>query len=434
MLVKEWPESRAAWERAKRSMPGGVSTALRSQAEPHPIFFRGGHGAHLTDVDGNTYIDYVLGWGPDIIGHGHPRLVEAIRDQIALGATYGSGHEYEYLAAEAVLRAYPDFDRVLWSNSGSEAVQIALRLARAATGRQRFVKFSGHYHGWTDPVLIGYRGPLDRAPAPESRGQSLNAAKDTVVLPWGEVDALAAALESGDVAAVLIEPVLCNSGVIEPPPGYLAAVRELCTRTGTVLVFDEVVTGFRVAFGGAVERYGVVPDMSVLGKAVAGGLSLSAVVGRADLLDLTQQGVVHAGTYNGNPLVLAGSLATLEVLAEPGTYERLEELGSALAEGMRVRLRAAGATAAVNQVGPVVACALGVPRCDSFAQFMAADGAGYNRILVELLRRGVFTLPGGRWYLSTEHSAEDVGRTLDAFEDALAAARSSDSVLEPTAG
>ncbi|MDQ1605728.1 MAG: glutamate-semialdehyde -aminomutase, partial [Microbacteriaceae bacterium] len=321
-----------AWTRTKQSLAGGVSTGLRAQARPHPIFFSGGSGPRLTDLDGNTYLDYVLGWGPNIIGHGHPELATAVQEQVAKGATYGSGHEYEYLAAEAVLEAYPCFDRIVWSNSGSEADQVALRVARGATGRQKFVKFGGHYHGWTDPVLVGYRGgDAANKPALESLGQSENAARDAIVLEWGDLTALEEILTNSDVAAVVLEPVLCNSGVIESPAGFLESVRRICTDTGTVLIFDEVITGFRIAFGGAVDRYGVTPDLAVLGKAIAGGLPLSAVVGKSELLDLTQRGVVHAGTYNGNPIVLTAALATLGVLKRPGTYDRFEALGQRLA-------------------------------------------------------------------------------------------------------
>lgn len=424
MTINDWPESLAAWERTKGSLPGGVSTGVRAHAQPHPIFFRSGAGAELTDVDGNVYVDFVLGWGPNIIGHGHPALVSAVSEQVAHGATFGSGHAYEYLAAEAVLRAYPCFDRVLFSNSGSEADQVALRLARATTGRQKIVKFSGHYHGWTDPVLLGYRPPQtdgSERPMLESLGQSENAARDTVVVDAEDVDALRRTLAQRDIAAVLLEPVLCNSGVIEPPPGYLATVRELCDETGTVLIFDEVITGFRIAFGGAVEKYGIVPDLCVLGKAIAGGLPLSAVVGPRRLLDTTQHGVVHAGTYNGNPVVLSAAVATLGVLAQDGVYRRLDEHGRRLATGLRERLRSAGMIGTVNQVGPIVQCALGVPEVTTFAEFRAADSATYDRVLVELLRRGVFALPGGRWYLSTEHTEAQIDLAVEKFGEALAA-------------
>jgi glutamate-1-semialdehyde 2,1-aminomutase len=411
-----------AWTRTKRSLAGGVSTGLRAQARPHPIFFSGGRGPRLTDLDGNSYLDYVLGWGPNILGHGHPELTDAVQQQVTKGATYGSGHEFEYLAAEAVLGAYPCFDRVVWSNSGSEAAQVALRIARGATSRQSFVKFVGHYHGWTDPVLLGYRHARADSPSgAESLGQSENAAHDAIVLEWGDLSGLAAALARLDVAAVVLEPILCNSGVIEPPAGFLEGVRRICSDTGTVLIFDEVITGFRVDFGGAVAKYGVIPDLAILGKAIAGGLSLSAVVGKSELLDLTQHGVVHAGTYNGNPLVLTAAVATLGVLGRPGTFERLTALGERLASGLRDQLASHGVVGAVNQVGPIVQCGLGVPEIRTFAEFMAADTATYDLLLVELLRRGVFALPGGRWYLSTEHTDQDIDETVAIFGEALAA-------------
>lgn len=423
MSKTEWPESRRMWERAKCSLSGGVSTGLRASAKPHPIFFTGGEGATMTDVDGNVYIDYVLGWGPNILGHGNPRLVQAVTEQIARGATYGSGHRYEFEAAEALLALYPDFERVLWSNTGTEADLAALRIARAATGRQRFVKFTGHYHGWSDTMLLGYRS-FDGAGGlvPETRGQSADALAQVELAPWGDAAALRALLEKDhDIAAVLLEPVLCNSGVILPPPHFLQEVREACTEHGVILIFDEVITGLRISPGGAVERFGVVPDMVVLAKAVAGGLSLAAIVGRADLLDLTMQGVTHAGTYNGNPLVLAAAVATMQELAAPGVYEDFERRGARLAEGLRTALSAAGLVGAVNQVGPVVQIGIGVERIESTADFFAVDSARYDRVAVALLARGIFVMPGGRMYLSTAHTDAQIEATITIFTEVLAA-------------
>lgn len=417
----EWPQSQQMWERAKRSLSGGVSTGLRAASKPHPIFFTGGTGATMTDVDGNVYIDYVLGWGPNILGHGNPRLVAAVTEQIARGATYGAGHRFEIEAAEALLALYPAFDRVLWSNTGTEADLSALRIARAATGRQRFVKFTGHYHGWSDTMLLGYRSFDEGGDVvPETRGQSAHALGEMHLAPWGDVDALRGLLESdADIAAVILEPALCNSGVIAPPAGFLEGVRELCTRHGVVLIFDEVITGLRIARGGAVERYGVVPDLVVLAKAVAGGLTLAAIVGRAELLDLTQQGVTHAGTYNGNPLVLSAALATMAELGAPGVYDDFERRGARLADGVRGALAAAGVVGAVNQIGPVIQVGLGVERIDTTADFFAADQRRYDLLAVALLARGVYVLPGGRLYLSTAHTDEQIDDTIRAFEQAL---------------
>lgn len=421
-MNSSWPTSAALWDRAQKSVgAGGVSTGLRSQMKPHPLYFERGEGAHLIDVDGRRYCDYVLGWGPVILGHAHPRLTREVIAQVGKGATYGANHRLEYEVAEQIKDAIAGVDRVLWSNTGSEADQIALRLARAATGKDRFAKMVGHYHGWSDQFLVGYRPDSDnRFDTLGSAGQTRHSIDDVTLLPYGDLVAARSALRDPDLdlAAVILEPVLCNTGVEVPPEGYLAGLRELCDETGTILIFDEVITGFRIAYGGATERYGVTPDLVVLAKAIAGGYPLSAVAGNAALIDLTLHGVTHAGTYNGNPVVLAAAHATLDELSRPGTYEHLEANGTRLARGMRAALTAAGASGVVSQVGPVVHCSLNLADGDGLPYFRA-DQAAYDKILVELLKRGVFALPGGRWYLSTAHTAEDIDQTVAAFADAV---------------
>jgi glutamate-1-semialdehyde 2,1-aminomutase len=423
MVIEAWPASRQAWERTKASLSGGVSTGLRASMKPHPLFFRGGSGPRLTDLDGNSYVDYVLGWGPVILGHGHPKLTAAVAAQLPYGATYGAGHLLEAEAAEAVLARIPGTERVLWCSTGSEANLVALRLARAATGRRRFIKFGGHYHGWTDPMLIGYRPGPDGTLGLGSLGQNPATLDDVRLVAWGDLDTTAGLLTTSgtDIAAVFCEPVLCNSGVLEPPPGFLEGLRELCDDTGTVLVFDEVITGFRIDSGGAVTRYGVTPDLVVLAKAIAGGFPLAAVAGRADILDRTTAGVVHAGTYNGNPVVLAAAIATLEALGEPGVYDDFERRGRALADGMRAAFARYDVPVTVHQVGPVVQCLPGVRKARTFDDFLAADQEFYDRLTVQLLRRGVFTLPGGRWYLSTAHTDADIAETVAVIDESLGA-------------
>jgi glutamate-1-semialdehyde 2,1-aminomutase len=425
-LINSWPTSESLLARAQRSVgAGGVSTGLRAQMQPHPLYFDRGEGAHLFDVDDHRYTDYVLGWGPVILGHAHPNLTKAVVDQAAKGATFGANHRAEFEVAEMVTAAVPGAERVLWSNTGSEADQIALRLSRAATGRQRFVKMVGHYHGWSDAFLLGYRPGADGGfDGPGTRGQSRHALEEVTLLPFGDLDAARAVLtdRSLDLAAVFLEPVLCNTGVVEPPEGYLEGLRELCDSTGTVLVFDEVITGFRLAYGGAAARYGVTPDLMVFAKAIAGGYPMAAVAGKAELIDLTLHGVTHAGTYNGGPLVLAAARATLQTLGEPGVYERLEASGQALAAGLRHEIRLAKARGLVTQVGPVVHCSLDVADGDGLTYFRSDQGV-YDRVLIELLRRGVFALPGGRWYLSTAHTPHDIDSTVSAFGEALASVR-----------
>lgn len=423
MTITGWPASEAAWERTKKSLGRGVSTSLRASMKPHPLFFQGGAGPRLTDLDGNVYLDYVLGWGPTILGHGHPALTSAVVNQARLGATYGAGHALEAIAAEMVIARIPGVERVLWSNTGSEATQVALRLARGATGRRRFIKFGGHYHGWSDTMLIGYRPDAQGALGLGSVGQNPAALDDVSLLTWGDLDAAAELLRSpaADIAAVFLEPVLCNSGVLEPPDGFLEGLRALCDETGTVLVFDEVITGFRIHPGGAVTRYGVTPDLVVLAKAIAGGYPMAAIAGRADVIDLTEQGVVHAGTYNGNPVVLAAAVATLEALAEPGVYDDFERRGRALADGIERSSARHGVETTVCQVGPVVQCIPGIADAASFEDFLAADQDFYDRLTVHLLRRGIFALPGGRWYISTAHTDADISDTVAAFDESLGA-------------
>jgi glutamate-1-semialdehyde 2,1-aminomutase len=344
--------------------------------------------------------------------------------QVPLGVTFGACHALEYEVAEQVLAAVPGAERVLWSNTGSEATQVALRLARAATGRQRVMKVIGHYHGWADAFLLGYRPDKDgRLDGFGTRGQRESALAEVSLVAFGDLEAAAQLLEDrgSDIAAVYVEPVLCNSGVIMPPDGYLAGLRKLCDQTGTVLVFDEVITGFRLAYGGGVERFGVMPDLVVLAKAIAAGYPMSAVTGRSTLIDQTMAGVVHAGTYNGNPLVLSAAAATLDVLGADGVYSEFESCGSQLAAGIRAAIARHGVIGVVNQVASVLQVSFGVPRLDSFEQFLDSDQLFYDRLSVQLLRRGVFTMPGGRWYLSTTHTEEDITDTVAAFDDALAA-------------
>jgi len=424
MLIDQWPASHAAWERTRRSLAGGVSTGLRAQMPPHPLFFTRGEGSRIHDVDGNTYTDYVLGWGPLFLGHSHPEVVDAVAAQLPLGQTYGAGHAAEYEAAERVCQAVPGAERVLWSNTGTEANQAAFRLARAFTGRQRIVKFTGNYHGWSDNVLVSYRGSEAlSAPRPGvgTRGQSKAAMHDVVVAPWLDLDAVSALIAEGDIAAVIVEPVLANTGVLEAGAQRLAQLRELCTAQGVVLIFDEVITGFRLALGGAREHFGVLPDLSVYAKSIASGFSLAAIAGRSDIIDQVEDGVVHAGTYNGNPIVLTAARATLDVLARERPYDRLADSAARLVTGAREVFARHGVTATAHSVGPIVQMAWGCEEIRSVEDYHRADWATYDELIVALLRRGQFVLPGGRWYLSIAHDDDTIDASLDALDGAVAA-------------
>jgi glutamate-1-semialdehyde 2,1-aminomutase len=305
--------SRALFARAQAVLAGGVSSDAR-RATPPPLYVDRAEGPRLWDVDGNEYIDHVLGQGPLILGHSHPVITAAVQAQAARGQAYSAQHEREVEVAETICRLVPCAERIRFNSVGSEAIHAAWRLARAFTDRDRILKFEGHYHGWLDPALYSVHPPIEQAgPAsapvavPGTRGQAPFGAEGLAVAPWNNLDALAEVLDryEGEIAAVTLEPILCNTGCISPRPGYLEAVQDLCHQHGALLIFDEVITGFRVAPGGAQELLGVTPDLAVFGKAVAGGYPLAVLAGTAEVMDLISRGEVgHAGTFNSNPIVI----------------------------------------------------------------------------------------------------------------------------------
>ncbi|MEO7556389.1 MAG: aminotransferase class III-fold pyridoxal phosphate-dependent enzyme, partial [Acidimicrobiales bacterium] len=333
--------SRAQNERAKRTLAGGVATAFRASQQPLPICFVSGHGSRLTDIDGNDYVDWALGWGPLLLGHSPEPVLEAVRRQLDRGLGFGASHELEAELAEAVCRTVPSVEMCVFSSTGSEAVHAALRIARAVTGRNRVIKFQGHYHGWYDPLHVGVGGKdID---APGTAGQDPGASASVTVCPWDDLPALELAL-GPDVAAVIMEPVAMNAGCLAASAGYLEAARSLVDRHGALLVFDEVITGFRLALGGAQEHLGVQPDLTVLGKALGGGFPISAVGGRAAVMDEVARGrVAHVGTFNANPVCASAALATIGELEHTAaaTYPRLARVGEALAALLREEATAA---------------------------------------------------------------------------------------------
>lgn len=410
--------SRKAFERTKLSVGGGVSSGMRAATKPHPLFVDRARGSHVWDLDGAEFIDYVMAWGPTILGHSHPHVVDAVMEVVPRMQMVGMGHTLEYEAAEAVLAAVPGSERLLWTNSGTEAVQIALRLARAATGRSKVLKFTRSYHGWHDSVYASMGAEhTAEAALPSTAGQSLNAIRDLVVTEFNDIAAAERILGEArerDIAAVLIDPIMSNAGLVTPAPGYLERLRELCDEHGVVLIFDQVIAGFRIARGGATERYGVTPDLSTFGKAIAGGFSQSAVVGTATLVDQVQHGVSHAGTYNGNPVALAAVKATQEVLAQPGVYDRLEEVSASFEAG-------------VQSVFDRLSCRPTLRRVGSFATFVPQSAESsvcapadlWDRITAGTLKRGVAFLPTGKIFLSTEHTQVDVDQTVAVLDDVV---------------
>ncbi|MDQ0468380.1 aspartate aminotransferase family protein [Labrys wisconsinensis] len=415
---------------ASQFLPGGVSSNFRLGIAPTPLVFDHAEGPFLHDVDGNRLIDYYLGMGPMILGHRPEPVVEAVRRQLERGILFGGQSEVEFEAAELVCGMLPCAERVRFSSSGTEAVQAALRLARAVTGRGTIVKFEGHYHGWLDNILWSVAPTPDgmgaeRTPVPQAgtAGQDAHAGQLIEVLSWNRLDLVEDRLGRGDVAAVIMEPAMCNTGAIFPEPGYLEGVRAACRKAGTILIFDEVITGFRVGPGGTQARLGVTPDLTIFGKAVANGFPVAGLAGSAALMDefATGRKVMHGGTYNSQAITMAATVATLRSLQAPGTYEQLERQGHRLMTGVAAALRDAGLSATVTGFPQIFHVGFGLtspPR--NFRDIIGVDRAGYVRLTTRLLQHGVRVLERGAWFISTTHGDAVIDETIDGVRASLA--------------
>lgn len=405
---------------ARSLTPGGVHSNVRLAGAP--VFFDRGEGAWLYDVDGNDYVDYLLGQGPNFLGHAPGRVTEAVARESARGSVFGAQHVLENEAGELFLDTVSWAERVRFGLTGTEADQAALRLARAATGKARFVRFVGTYHGWLDNVLVSTTG--DEA-APASRGQLSHHLDDTYFVPFNDIDAVEEALTThDDVAAIIVEPVMCNSAAITPDEGFLAALRRLCDQRGVVLIFDEVITGFRLALGGAAEYYGVVPDLAVYGKAMAGGWPVAAVAGRADIMDALTDGVNHSGTFNSSVAACAAVIATLTELRERRPYEAVHAYGSQLMDAIVRAGAARGLPLRAQGVPMAFHVSFGPPDRlrDHAATERVLDRARYAEFSTTLIDHGLWVAPRGIWYVSAVHGERELAATLDRLDAALAVA------------
>jgi len=411
--------SEQLYREACRVIPGGVNSpvrAMRSVGRDHPLFVAGGEGAWLTDADGNRYIDWVLSWGPLIAGHAHPRVVEAVTRAAAHGTSFGAPTALEVELATAVHDAVLSVELVRFVSSGTEAVMSAIRLARGYTGRAKVLKFAGGYHGHVDALLAQAGSGLATLAIPASPGVPAAVTADTLICEYNDLDAARALAErhGHELACVIVEPVAGNMGVVPPAPGFLEGLRAICNGTGALLIADEVITGFRVAYGGGQELLAFRPDLTCLGKIVGGGLPAAAFGGRGDVMErLAPVGDVYqAGTLSGNPLAMAAGLATLELLREPGAYERLEQTSAALAEG----LAAPGVT--VNRVGAMVTGFLHPGPVTDFRSAADSDTDRYTRFHAHMLDRGVYLAPS-----QFEAMMPSLAHTPDQVEATIAAAR-----------
>ena len=422
-------KSQELFAKAKTLMPGGVNSPVRAfrAVGGDPIFMASGKGATMTDVDGKSYIDYVLSWGPLILGHAHPEVVEALAKAAETGTSFGACTPREVELAERIREAYPSIERVRLVNSGTEATLSALRVARAATGRDHILKFEGCYHGHGDSLLVKAGSGVATLGLPDSPGVPRALAELTVTVPFNDFAALEEAFEvhRNKLAAVIVEPVVGNMGCVLPVDGFLRKLRALTHDQGTVLIFDEVMTGFRVAYGGAQQLYKIDPDMTTLGKVIGGGLPVGAYGGKARYMDLVAPAgpVYQAGTLSGNPLAVAAGLKTLEILRRPGLYERLDSFTAKLVDGLVAEATRALVGVSVNRVGSMFTAFLTPHPVTDYASAQKADAAAYGRLFRSLLESGVYFPPSQfeAAFVSTSHSEGDIASTLQAAGAAFAA-------------
>jgi len=407
------------WRRATKLIPGGVNSpvrAMRSVGLAEPVFMRSGEGSTIVDVDGNRYLDWVMSWGPLVLGHADPETLEAIVDAAQRGTTFGAPTEGEVELAAEIVDAVPSVELVRLVSSGTEAAMSTIRLARAFTHRDRILKFAGGYHGHVDALLASAGSGVATLGIPSSPGVPSGVTEDTIVTTYNDVDAAAAAVEryGEGLAAIVVEPVAGNMGVVPPEPGFLEALRALCDASGALLVFDEVITGFRIARGGAQERFGVLPDLTILGKIVGGGLPAAAFGGRAEIMErLAPAGDVYqAGTLSGNPLATAAGTSVLRRLRDPAVYDELERKGARLEAGL-------GPFGTVQRVGAMATLFLGDGPIRSFADAQRSDPDAYGALFRHLLERGIYIAPSQFecLFLSLAHSHEDIDRTVEAVAE-----------------
>ena len=418
--------SQAIFERAKRVIPGGVNSPVRAcrSVGADPLFVAQGDGAMITDADGNQYIDMIGSWGPLILGHANEKILDAIAEQMAMGTTFGAPTEIEVRFAETIREAYPSMEMVRAVSSGTEATMSALRLARGFTGRDKVVKTDGGYHGHADCFLVAAGSGAATLGIPGSAGVPVGAARDTIVVPYNDLAAVERACATKEVAAVIIEPIAGNMGLVLPAAGYLQGLRDITTKTGTLLIFDEVISGFRCAFGGAQALFGITPDLTCLGKIVGGGLPAAVFGGRADIMQkLAPLGPVYqAGTLSGNPLAMAAGLTVIDILGQPGTYELLNEAGDKLASGLAAAAAAAKIPVQVNHIGSMVTMFFTATPVVDYATAKTSDTARFGAFFRGMREAGVFLPPSQfeAMFVSLAHTDDDLAKVIAAAKTSLA--------------
>ena len=418
----------AAFAQAQRVIPGGVNSPARAYGAVGggPRFIDRGVGSRLYDIDGREYIDYVCSWGPLIFGHAHPRVVSALQEACGKGTSFGAPTQAETELAELIVASVPSIDMVRMVNSGTEATMSAVRLARGFTGRDKVLKFDGCWHGHGDSFLIRAGSSALTLGAPDSPGIPQGVADSTLTVAYNDIEAVrkAAKENSAEIASIIVEPVAGNMGTVLPHDGFLAGLRQLADEEGIVLIFDEVITGFRVGLGGAQERFGITPDLTCLGKIVGGGLPAAAYGGRRDIMENVSplgMKVSQAGTLSGNPLAMTAGLEQLKMLSEPGVYDRLELISASLADGMAENLRKLGLDYVINRVGGMLCMFFTDGAVGDFASVGTVDLERFNRYFWAMLDRGIYLAPSQYecMFPSLAHTDLDIDETLRAHFEAL---------------
>lgn len=425
MKTTSYKKSAELLDRAKKVLASGVSSEFRKYNHPHAIFYTHGKGSRIYDVDGNEYLDFTLSQGPLIVGHSHPHVLKSVNEYSEQGQIFAGQHIREIELAEKLNKLIPSAELMRFCLDGSEAVHTAFRVARAKTGKQKFLRFEGHYHGWLDNVCWGNSAPsveaLGSRENPEvfawSQGLSSQSKDDSIVLPWNDLKLVKLILEKRheEIAAIITEPVMCNSGCIPPKEGFLQGLRDLCNQYGIALIFDEVITGFRLSLGGAQKYFGITPDMSIFAKAMGSGYPISAIVGKREWMSLIEEAkVIHAGTMNSCNPTVAASLATIEVLEQEQPYERMFRLGKKLMEGLRLSAKEAGHDVLIQGMGPMFNISFTTQESiNDFRETFNADKAKLNQFIAAMHNKKVRVIGRGLWYISAVHTDEDIEHAIE---------------------
>jgi glutamate-1-semialdehyde 2,1-aminomutase len=421
------PRSKKLFEEAKKHIPGGVNSPVRAfrSVGGEPLFIKKAKGSKIVDADGKTYIDYVLSWGPMILGHAHPRVTAALKKAVANGTSFGAPTELEITLAKMVKKAVPSIEMVRMVSSGTEATMSAIRAARGFTGRDKILKFEGGYHGHGNSLLVKAGSGVATFGLPDSPGVPADLAKLTLTVAYNDLSAVKeiAAREGGQIACIIVEPVAGNMGCVPPEPGFLQGLREVCDKYGIVLIFDEVMTGFRVAFGGAQQLYKIKPDITCLGKVIGGGLPVGAFGGKRAIMEMIAPigPIYQAGTLSGNPLAMTAGIETLRLLSKPGVYKTLEKISADFEQGLRAAAAEAGVPVTFNRVGSMFTGFFTDQKVKDFASAKTSDTARFGKFFLSMLKNGVNLAPSQfeAAFMSLAHSKADINKTIEAARNSL---------------